>query len=129
MKQLTITAREYLAMRQKPQRRPYVSRSKRSERSFGSIIFDSKAELERYQELLVLKMAGAVKRIVLQPAFDLGGVLYKADFEVFWSDGQGVTYEDVKPSRAPADVMRRFRRNQQQVKTMHGVEVYLVEST
>lgn len=58
--------------------------------------FDSKKERNRYLELKLLLDNGDIRMFLRQPRFDLpGGVKYKADFQIFWSDGN-VTHEDVK---------------------------------
>lgn len=72
------------------------------------IIFDSRAEAKRYRELMLLKRAGEVVEVVLQPSFTLMDgftheatgekvrpLKYKADFLVTYSDGHQ-EIEDVK---------------------------------
>lgn len=74
----------------------------------GEIRFDSKREAARYCELLLLKRAGVVKEIELQPRFLLQPAFidgisgrfvkkmeYVADFRVTYDDGH-VEVEDVK---------------------------------
>ena len=69
------------------------------------IVFDSKAEARRYQELSLMAKAGAVKKLRLQPEYELiptfkknGRVfrktVYRADFE-YIEDGK-IIVEDVK---------------------------------
>lgn len=72
--------------------------------------FDSKREMERYQELRLLEIAGEITelrlqpKITLQPAFRYQGVavraiVYKPDFA--YRDAQGIlVYEDVKGGKA-----------------------------
>jgi len=60
--------------------------------------FDSKREHKYYEDLLLLKNAGIVKEIILQPEFELQesyvkdgkkvkAIKYIADFKVIYSDG------------------------------------------
>ena len=70
------------------------------------IIFDSKREAKRYQELKLLERAGAIKDLELQPVFELQpsfkkngkthrAITYKADFMFTTSEGDCII-EDVK---------------------------------
>ncbi len=60
------------------------------------IIFSSKKEAKRYEELKLLQSAGEVLFFLDQVPFRLpGGVKYRCDFLVFWADGT-CTIEDVK---------------------------------
>ena len=60
------------------------------------INFDSKLEAARYVDLKTLRLAGDVLYFLRQVPIRLPGkVVYRVDFQVFWSDGS-VTYEDVK---------------------------------
>lgn len=118
--------------------KPRFHRSEKADRTEDGITFDSKAELERYQELKMLKATGHIKGFHRQPLFDLAGVKYHADFQIIWPFGGlpvpkecvFVTYEEVKgkykgPFRAEA--LRRWKRNAAQVKELYGVNVELVE--
>ncbi|GAB6276267.1 MAG: hypothetical protein SAMD01599839_08070 [Rectinema sp.] len=82
--------------------------SERSDRTYGGVTFDSKAEMTRYCELLMLKAAGAISDLVLQPVFilqepfhhetfgDIEGVAYVADFQYFDIELGHKVVEDVK---------------------------------
>lgn len=60
------------------------------------IKFDSIKESNRYKELLILQREGAVSHFLMQVPFLLdGGVKYRLDFLVFWTD-RHISYEDVK---------------------------------
>lgn len=72
------------------------------------IIFDSRAEAKRYRELMLLKCAGEVTEVELQPSYVLmpgfkhkatgkrvQAITYKADFLVTYADGHQ-EIEDVK---------------------------------
>lgn len=61
-----------------------------------NIIFPSMREARRYSTLKNCKLAGLVTFFLRQVPFHLpGGVTYRLDFLVFWSDGN-ITYEDAK---------------------------------
>jgi len=62
--------------------------------------FDSKKELARYDDLVLLRRSGEVIQFLTHnPVFRLpGGGRYTADFLVFWADGS-ITAEDVKGNR------------------------------
>jgi len=73
------------------------------------ITFDSRKEANRYRELCILKRAGEVVGIELQPEFVLQEgfrhngkwhrpITYRADFRVTYADGR-VEVEDVKGMR------------------------------
>lgn len=73
------------------------------------IRFDSKKEADKYCELKLLKKAGIVKEIVLQPLFllqpaymhrgkKIRAITYRADFKVTYADGRIVVI-DVKGYR------------------------------
>lgn len=74
-------------------------------RTFNQITFDSKAEMLRYKNLLLLAKAGLIHSLVLQPKFELlpsftrgskkiRGICYIADFQ-YLENGQTIV-EDVK---------------------------------
>lgn len=74
--------------------------------TFRGITFDSKLEARRYSELLLLKRAGVIKDLQLQPEFELipsfkkngktfRKTVYKADFMYTTKDGTKVV-EDTK---------------------------------
>lgn len=67
--------------------------------SVNGIFFPSKAEARRYSDLCILLHAKEVLWFIRQPSFDLpGGIKYRADFLVVWSDGK-IEVEDVKGFR------------------------------
>jgi len=69
--------------------------------------FHSKKEAKRAQELDWLIRGGEVVFYLRQPMFDLpGGVTYKADFAIYWTDGH-VSFEDVKGYRTKDFVMKK----------------------
>lgn len=60
------------------------------------IVFASKLEAARYDQLVLLEKAGDVVGFMRQPVFYLpGGTKYIADYLIFWAGGR-VTAEDVK---------------------------------
>ena len=59
------------------------------------IYFDSQAEMERYGELQLLKLAKVIKGFRVHPVYPLeAGIKYEADFEVEYQDH--IEVEDVK---------------------------------
>ena len=69
----------------------------------GQQRFDSKKEARRYMDLQHLRLSREVVFFIRQTRFDLpGGLIWRADFVVFWKDGS-VTVEDVK------GLLRRLR--------------------
>lgn len=80
--------------------------------------FGSKKESLRYQGLKLLKKTGDVLFFLRQVPFDLpGGIKYRADFLVFWADGN-VTVEDVKGMRLPAYIAKK-----KQVEALYPIEI------
>lgn len=84
----------------------------------NGIKFDSKLEAERYAQLKILERAGVIRRLELQPSFELlpsfrkngnkwRKTVYKADFRYILCDGDRIVIEDVKGSTAViTDVFR-----------------------
>ena len=76
------------------------------------ITFDSKAEAERYQELVLLQKSGVISNLKLQPTFELiptfkkngktyRKTVYKADFSYFDNYTELTLVEDVKGVKTP----------------------------
>jgi hypothetical protein len=82
------------------------------------IKFDSKLEAERYAQLKILERAGIIRKLELQPSFDLlpsfkkngktwRKTVYKADFRYILCEDDTIIIEDVKGSTAViTDVFR-----------------------
>lgn len=69
--------------------------------------FASKKEAKRYVELTLLQRKGDVVFFIRQPMLDLGaGVVYKADFLIFWKDGH-YSIEDVKGFPTPVFKLKK----------------------
>ena len=101
---------------------PYQSKknkygvSPKEQRTYNGIVFDSKAEMKRYKELVLLQSTGNISNLALQPEFVLQepfiyqgkkyqAIKYKADFSYYeWNvDKYGMKHifgktiiEDVK---------------------------------
>lgn len=95
--------------------RSHKYKAKRTE--IDGITFDSRAEAKYYQELKLLKRAGIVKDIQLQPKFPLletfrkdgkvyRGIDYIADFLVTYADGHEEIV-DVKGMRTAVYQIKR----------------------
>jgi len=85
------------------------SKYKNRHKTVDGINFDSEKEARRYAELKLLKAAGEVLSIELQPSFELQPgyrrngkyirpIIYRADFRVTWKDGR-VQVIDIKGYR------------------------------
>lgn len=89
-----------------------------------AINFQSKAEARRYQELKLLKLSGDIIFFLRQPLFDLpGGTTYRADFIIFWSDGN-TTIEDVKGFETKEFILKK-----KQVEALYPIELQIVKYT
>lgn len=102
------------------------------ERTRDGILFASKREAERYQELRMLEKAGEIVGLALQPVFMLSAVgfrgeqcsedigKYRADF-VYCDRNGHPTYEDVKGFDTPLSKWKR-----KHVKAQYGIDVVIV---
>lgn len=120
----TVTAAEFKKMQSKG-KRPWIQRSQPQDRTVEGIVFASKAESWRYVTLCGMRARKEIDGFACQPMLPLAGVKYTADFLV-WKGGL-VWLEDTKGRGCHEEVLRRFRRNQKQVKELYGLEVKLVE--
>jgi hypothetical protein len=78
------------------------SKMKNKPQRVDSITFDSIKEANYYVSLKQWQAEGKVIMFLRQPIFDLGGgTTYRADFQVFWSNGT-VEFIDVKGRRLPS---------------------------
>lgn len=84
----------------------------------GNIVFDSKAEARRYQELQLLERGGVITALTLQPefliadAFTYNGkreraIKYVADFKYLTVDTDEWVIEDVKGTRTEVYKIKR----------------------
>lgn len=122
--------------------RPRFARSPAAERTHGGVTYASKCEMEFAKHLesdrLMFKIPTWWCR---QPIFDLAGAIYRPDFlvvhgrEIQTAHGDRVQQEivtvyEVKPKlhgSFRAEALRTFKRNQKQMKALHGIDVVLVE--
>lgn len=107
-------------------RNPYQSRKNKygvapkEARTYNNIVFDSKAEMERYKELILLEKAKKIFNLELQPEFILQesfshqgktyqAIKYKADFRYLekYIDCVGVVVEDVKGRRTKEYMIKK----------------------
>jgi hypothetical protein len=90
----------------------------KGERTFEGFLFDSKAELHRFQELELLRRSGEVRLVLRQVPFHLpGGVRYVLDFLVVWADGR-LSFEDVKGHRT-----KEYLAKKKMVEAIHRVTI------
>jgi hypothetical protein len=82
----------------------------------AGILFDSKAEAERYGELLLMVAVGEISDLVLQPEYELQpkfkrdgktirAITYRADFR--YREGDRVIVEDVKGMKTQQFELRK----------------------
>lgn len=88
------------------------------------IVFDSKKEAARYQELLLLQRAGEIERLERQPKYEFehNGVKigsYRPDF-VYLDKRNGWVVEDVK---SPASKTTAYRLRKKMMYAFHGLKV------
>jgi hypothetical protein len=108
------------------QGREFLARQGRTRRKFGnqpSVVdgqrFDSRREAETYRQLKLRREAGEVKWFLRQTRFDLpGGVIYRADFLVYFGGERGVEIWD---SKGHASATYKIKRRQ--VEAIYGVEI------
>lgn len=92
---------------------------------YMGIQFDSKKEMNRYRELILMERAGLIRSIELQPRYDLivnGYKLgfYRGDFRyIDVATGQSVL-EDVK---SPVTKTAVYQLKKKLVKALYGVEI------
>lgn len=91
------------------------------------VMFHSKREATRYQELKLLQASGEIQDLILQPSFELrveGGKVvgkYFADFK--YKIGMRVVIEDVKSSATKTPVYRLKKKIVESVYNIKIVEV------
>lgn len=100
----------------------------------GSIRFDSAAEARRYDELMLLRDAGEIEMLRLQPEFTLmdawtspngdriRAIRYRADF-AYWKDGKLVV-EDVK---SKATKTKEYQIKKKVMANQLGIEIQEIE--
>lgn len=86
-------------------------------------IFDSKKEAARYQELVLLQLAGVIADLELQPKYDLlvNGVkigTYMADFRYKDIATDETIVEDAKGVRTAL-----YRRSKKHMKAQYGIDI------
>lgn len=104
--------------------------SEKTLRTMDGIVFDSKAEMERYADLKLLVRAKVITELTLQPAFDvfINGekyCTYTADFSYLDEDGDRIV-EDVKSSATFKDPAFRLRKKAAEL--YHQIEIFSVDS-
>lgn len=91
------------------------------------IVFHSKRERNRYQDLKILELAGEIRNLELQVRFPLevNGhrvCTYVGDFKFFDCRKGGLVVEDVKGSRKGA-AYAMFRLKSKLMFACHGIEI------
>jgi len=103
--------------------------SVKSERTWNGIVFDSKAEMMRYIDLVNLQKGGVIKDLQLQPEFkvyiaDTLFCTYTADFQYFNNDVMQWVTEDVKSVGTMLD--KAFKLRCKAAELYHGITVAIV---
>jgi hypothetical protein len=116
-------SRSYHINDQPRKKKPSKYRNRRT--LYQGVRFDSQKEANRYQELLWMEQAKLIRKIELQPRYDLvvnGHKLgfYKADFRYEEMATSSVIVEDVK---SPATKTAVYRLKKKLVKALYGVEI------
>lgn len=110
---ITLTAKQAKLLGLQSKKEKYH----RVKKSLDGITFDSTKERDYYAKLLLLKKAGEVVNIELQPKFELQpaferygkkerAITYKADFKVSYADGH-IEIVEVKGYRQRDYLLRR----------------------
>lgn len=101
-------------------RQTHKFKSQRTE--LDGIKFDSKLEAKYYSHLKMLMAAGEIVFFLRQVPFHLpGGVTYRCDFQVFWSNGN-VAFIDVKGMETKEFIMKK-----KLVESLYPVEIVIVK--
>jgi len=109
-----MSTADYLAMVNQPKKSKY----KNVRTEIDGINFDSKAEADYYSYLLVLQKSGEVAYFLMQVPFLCGGgVKYRLDFLVVYSDGH-IDHIDVKGS-----VTSAFKNKKKQVESRYPIKI------
>jgi hypothetical protein len=116
----SISAEDYNAIVTQPKRSKYGNRKTESH----GIVFHSKAEAERYEDLMTMQRAGVIRDLELQPKFrvvinDVWICNYSADFAYFDAEREERVVEDVKGGQSTAV----FRLKKRLVEAMFSVEI------
>lgn len=98
------------------------------------ILFDSKLEARRYEELKLLKAGNLIEWFLMQvPIHCGGGVFYRVDFQIKWRTTllvePRVTFEDCKgvnAKRGTTSDNQAAINKRKQVKALWGIDVILV---
>ena len=86
------------------------------------IMFDSKAEARRYQQLKLLVRAGEIQDLEFQPRYefiinDVKIGFYKADFR--YTDNGKLVVEDVKGMKTPV-----YNLKKKLMKAIHNIDIF-----
>jgi hypothetical protein len=122
---IRVSATEARALLAQPQKAGRFPRAAREARTLDGIVFDSKAEMQRYAALKQMERAGVISNLELQPEFPvmLNGerlCVFTADFRYFDAAGACVI-EDAKSSGTQQD--RAYRLRKRAAELFYGVKV------
>ena len=104
----------------------------KADRTRDGILFDSKLERQRYDELMIFERAGHVRALQLQVPYEFTETIsackpvvsiarkrtYVADF-VYYEVGKGMIVEDVKGVRT-----KEYREKKRWMEKLYGITIY-----
>jgi hypothetical protein len=99
------------------------SKYKAVKTTVDGIVFDSKKEAKRYQELKILQKAGIISGLRLQPEYEVSLMgqkicKYRGDFWYVDTKTEGAVIEDVKGMKTPV-----YRLKKKLVEAYYGIKI------
>ena len=101
----------------------------KAQRTLDNIVFDSKTEMVRYKELMILARAGVIRHLEMQPEFKVFinqqlYCTYTADFRYYDEDHRKWIIEDVKSNGTVKETAFKLRKKAAEL--YHGVEITII---
>ena len=101
----------------------------KAQRTLDNIVFDSKTEMVRYKELMILARAGVIRHLEMQPEFKVFinqqlYCTYTADFRYYDEDRRKWIIEDVKSNGTVKETAFKLRKKAAEL--YHGVEITII---
>ena len=101
----------------------------KAQRTLDNIVFDSKTEMVRYKELVILARAGVIRHLEMQPEFKVFinqqlYCTYTADFRYYDEDRRKWIIEDVKSNGTIKETAFKLRKKAAEL--YHGVEITII---
>ena len=101
----------------------------KAQRTLDNIVFDSKTEMVRYKDLVILARAGVIRHLEMQPEFKVFinqqlYCTYTADFRYYDEDRRKWIIEDVKSNGTIKETAFKLRKKAAEL--YHGVEITII---